>query len=245
MNLYQYPKRFYRIQLLMLSILAAVFFWLSRSQILDFYLSDMWFDPVSNTFPLENNFWLEVINHQILKYLVILIAVGLLIYGTYQKNAELIITAILIGLGSATVGLLKSWSAHSCPWDLVRYGGQAIEYPLLSTTSAFPGSGHCFPGGHASGGFSLLAFFFLFFHRSSSRAIFCALGAVILGTIMGYGQVMRGAHFFSHNLWSFWWVWFVQLSIYWLVSTFQYQFMRFNIPLYLRGNKEKNKLERL
>ena len=167
MNLHQYPKRFYRIQLFILSILAVVFLWVSRSQTLDLYLSDMWFDPVSNSFPLKDNYWIELINHQFLKYLVIAIAAGFLIHGIYKKKAELIITAILIGLGSATVGLLKSWSSHSCPWDLVRYGGQAIEYPLLSATSAFPGSGHCFPGGHASGGFSLLVLFFLFFHRNN------------------------------------------------------------------------------
>lgn len=223
MNLYQYPKRFYRIQLSILSILAVIFLWGSRSQTFDFYLSDMWFDQASNTFPLKDNYWLEFINHQLLKYIVIAIAAGFLVYGTYKKKAELIITGVLIGLGSATVGLLKSWSFHSCPWDLIRYGGQAIEYPLLSATSAFPGVGHCFPGGHASGGFSLLALFFLFFHRSKTLAVLSMFSAIVLGEIMGFGQVMRGAHFFSHNLWSFWWVWLVQLTIYWLVSTAQHR----------------------
>lgn len=137
MNLYQYSQSFYRIQLCILSILAIAFLWVSRDQSMDLYLSDMWFDPISKTFPLRDNYWLELINHQLLKYMVIAISAGLLIYGAYQKNAELIITAILIGLGSATVGFLKSWSTHSCPWDIVRYGGQAIEYPLLSATSAF------------------------------------------------------------------------------------------------------------
>ncbi len=121
MNLYQYSKKFYRIQLFILSILAVVFIWLSRSQTLDFYLSDIWFDPVSNSFPLKDNYWIELINHQLLKYLVIANAAGLLIYGIFKRNAELIVTAILIGLGSATVGLLKSWSSHSC-----------LSHPLIS-----------------------------------------------------------------------------------------------------------------
>ncbi|PPS58283.1 hypothetical protein CRX72_12715 [Pantoea sp. BRM17] len=34
---------------------------------------------------------------------------------------------------------------------------------------------------------------------------------VALGLLMGFGQVMRGAHFFSHNLWAGWWVWLAQL----------------------------------
>lgn len=24
---------------------------------------------------------------------------------------------------------------------------------------------------------------------------------------MGFGQIMRGAHFLTHNLWAGWWVW--------------------------------------
>ncbi|OTW33329.1 phosphoesterase, partial [Enterobacter kobei] len=35
----------------------------------------------------------------------------------------------------------------------------------------------------------------------------------------GFGQVMRGAHFFSHNLWAGWWVWFSQVAVYGLIST--------------------------
>ncbi|WP_253378006.1 hypothetical protein [unidentified bacterial endosymbiont] len=32
-------------------------------------------------------------------------------------------------------------------------------------------------------------------------------------------NVMRGAHFFSHNLWAGWWDWFSQVAAYGLVST--------------------------
>ncbi len=82
-----------------------------------------------------------------------------------------------------------------------------------------------------------MALFFLFFYKSPSRALFCVLGAVILGTVMGYGQVVRGAHFFSHNLWSFWWVWLVQLSVYWLVSTFQNQFTTMDVIRFLKEKR--------
>jgi hypothetical protein len=39
-----------------------------------------------------------------------------------------------------------------------------------------------------------------------------------LGLAMGFRQVMRGAHFSSHNLWAGWWVWFSQVMAYGLVS---------------------------
>ncbi|MDU4093940.1 MAG: phosphoesterase, partial [Pantoea sp.] len=42
----------------------------------------------------------------------------------------------------------------------------------------------------------------------------CWSGAIVLGLVMGYGQMMRGAHFLSHNLWAGWWVWLTQLLTY-------------------------------
>lgn len=33
------------------------------------------------------------------------------------------------------------------------------------------------------------------------------IGGLALGTVMGAVQMMRGAHFLSHNLWTLWVVW--------------------------------------
>ncbi|RRA38556.1 phosphoesterase, partial [Cronobacter sakazakii] len=41
---------------------------------------------------------------------------------------------------------------------------------------------------------------------------------IALGLAMGFGQVMRGAHFFTHNLWAGWWVWLTQV-VTWGVTT--------------------------
>jgi hypothetical protein len=93
------------------------------------------------------------------------------------------------------VGVLKSVSHHSCPWDLVEYGGKAMSYPLFSAVPADSGPGRCFPGGHASSGFMVMGLFFAFWRERPRLAwSFVALG-VVLGLAMGYGQVMRGAHF--------------------------------------------------
>ena len=44
---------------------------------------------------------------------------------------------------------------------------------------------------------------------------------------------------------SFWWVWLVQLSGYWLISSFQNQFASFTILLYSKSSKLKTKFEQL
>lgn len=217
-TLYRFSSRFYYWQLFILIVSGVFFLWFAREETLDHALTTMWFDPVSHSFPLQNNRWLELINHQLLKYVVIGLGVGLLATGLVKRRMQLVSSALLFGLGAAVVGALKSFSLHSCPWDLVEYGGKAIGYPLLGAVSFFSGPGHCFPGGHASSGFGLMALFFLLY-PTKRRIAWWALGfAIIMGLGMGYGQVMRGAHFFSHNLWTGWWVWATQVSAYCLLS---------------------------
>ncbi|VDZ65045.1 PAP2 (acid phosphatase) superfamily protein [Serratia odorifera] len=63
-----------------------------------------------------------------------------------------------------------------------------------------------------------MAVFFLFYPLRPRIAYTWWFGGLTLGMLMGFGQVMRGAHFFSHNLWAGWWVWFSQLAVYWWVS---------------------------
>ena len=65
-----------------------------------------------------------------------------------------------------------------------------------------------------------MGLFFILYPYSRKWATMAVVFAVGLGLLMGFGQVMRGAHFFSHNLWSAWWVWLTQLSLYCFYSWF-------------------------
>jgi len=216
--LYSLPTSFYRWQAFGLMVAALLFIWLSRNEQLDWAISNYWYDAASQRFPWQNNYWLDLINHRLLKISVIAGAVLALFWGIYRRNARLIVAMLLIGIGPLVVGILKATSVHSCPWDLLEYGGKAMSFPLFGTTPAFPGPGRCFPGGHASSGFALMALFFLFYPQRPRLAYWCWLGGITLGMLMGFGQIMRGAHFLSHNLWAGWWVWFSQLAVYWCIS---------------------------
>lgn len=217
--LYRLPTRFYLYQLLSLTVLAAVFIWLSRNEGLDRLITGYWYDAASHSFPLQKNHLLDLLNHRLLKDLVIAGGAVGLFYGLIRRQPRLITVAVLFGLGALTVGILKATSHHSCPWDLLEYGGKAVSYPLFGQVPAHSGPGRCFPGGHASSGFAVMALFFLFYRERPALAWCCLAGGIALGLVMGYGQVMRGAHFFSHNLWAGWWVWLTQLVGYGIVST--------------------------
>lgn len=218
-QLYRLPTRFYGYQLFVLIVFAVLFTWLSRDETLDRWITGFWYDAAAQRFPLQQNPLLDLLNHRLAKYVAIAMAAVALIYGACKRNARLVTAALLMGLGTLVVGALKSISHHSCPWDLVEYGGKAVSYPLFSAVPAASGPGRCFPGGHASSGFMVMGLFFAFWRERPRLAwSFVVLGA-IAGLAMGYGQVMRGAHFFSHNLWAGWWVWFSQVVAYGLVST--------------------------
>lgn len=218
-SLYRLSPRFYLCQFFILVLLAVVFTWLSRDESLDRWITGFWFDAVNHRFPMQKNHLLDVINHRLLKDIVIAGGVMALIYGLIRRRSRLVTVAVLFGLGAVTVGILKATSHHSCPWDLVEYGGKAISYPLFGAIPDGSGPGRCFPGGHASSGFAAMALFFLFYRERPTLAWWCLAGGIALGLLMGYGQVMRGAHFFSHNLWAGWWVWLTQIVVYGIVST--------------------------
>ncbi|ANG92190.1 phosphatase PAP2 family protein [Enterobacteriaceae bacterium 155047] len=216
--LYRLPVRFYGYQLLTLALLAVLFTWISRDETFDRWITGFWYDAALHRFPLQQNPLLDLLNHRLAKYLAIALAVSALIYGVVCRHARWVTTALLVGLGTLVVGTLKSISHHSCPWDLVEYGGKAVSWPLFGHPPADSGPGRCFPGGHASSGFMLMGLFFGFWRERPRLAWGCVALGVAMGLIMGFGQVMRGAHFFSHNLWAGWWVWFSQVVAYGLIS---------------------------
>ena len=114
-SLYSLPLSFYFWQVLGLVLSGSLFLWLSSNEQLDWFISNYWFDPVGQNFPWENNYWLDLLNHRLLKITIISTAVMALLWGIYRRNGRLITTMLLFGIGPLVVGVLKAFSAHSCP----------------------------------------------------------------------------------------------------------------------------------
>ncbi len=112
------------------------------------------------------------------------------------------------------VAALKAVTDMDCPWDLARYGGQRPFIGLLQVRPAGLGRGQCFPAGHASAGYAWVALYF-FFLAVGARWRWLGLAAGLgLGLVFGFSQQARGAHFFSHDLWTLAIAWFAALGWY-------------------------------
>ena len=118
---------------------------------------------------------------------------------------------------ATSVGILllvpafKRLSRTSCPWDLAPFGGQVPYVPHWLLGVADGGAGRCFPSGHAVAAFAFIGLFFLWRrHRPRGARIFLAV-LLALGAVFGAAQLLRGAHFASHTLWSAWLCWALAL----------------------------------
>ena len=187
---------------------------------LDQQLIAPYFNAINHQFALKHSWFLESVMHSGLKYgLIVLAIITLLaslmgsIYAPLKPyRARLFWVFIVILVSTSAIAILKSVSMHGCPNDLAQYGG---DLPYLQLFESLPNGvamGKCFPGGHASGGFALMAFYFAFSDVQPKFAKSLLLISIVLGFVMGWTQMMRGEHFLSHNLWSAWLVWAICLA---------------------------------
>lgn len=114
------------------------------------------------------------------------------------------VTAAATVAALVAVPSLKRISRTSCPWDVVDYGGTVPWVSHWAFSVADGGPGHCFPSGHAVAAFAFLVPA-LAWRQQHPRAARAAVVAVLAaGALFGAVQLMRGAHYLSHVLWSAW-----------------------------------------
>ncbi|MDD2832637.1 MAG: phosphatase PAP2 family protein [Methylotenera sp.] len=189
---------------------------------IDTNLTDLFFDANQQRFPLKRDLFLTQWMHIGLKWLMVAVAVSSLVLWissyllTSIKAYRAPLLWVFVGMvvSTAVVAIFKHYNQHACPWDLAMYGG---SYPLLILFEQLPAgikAGRCFPAGHPSGGFALMAFYFAFITRHPTFAKLMLLSGLFMGLVMGGVQIVRGAHFLSHVLWSGWAVWMTLLVLY-------------------------------
>lgn len=213
---------------LLTSALAIVL--LGQFTNIDLVLADRYWDVPTKTFPLLHHWLTEGVIHGWLKQVFVVSGAVIVIVTivdcfknlpwikpNYRRGLRLAsIAAILI---SASVSLLKKMSFSHCPWDIDRYAGYAPYVRILDLIPTGITPGGCMPAGHATSTLWVAAMCLVFLPSRAKRGWLVLIIGLILGLIFGWSQQMRGAHFFTHTLWSIW----ITCAI---IATLQRQFGR-------------------
>jgi membrane-associated PAP2 superfamily phosphatase len=112
----------------------------------------------------------------------------------------------------AAVSLIKRVSLTSCPWDLHEFGGTARYVSHWALGLRDGGGGHCFPSGHASAAFGFLCGGWVLARAYPRVARAWVAAVMVLGVVYGIGQMLRGAHYPSHTMWTAWICWAVTVA---------------------------------
>ncbi|MCB1801198.1 MAG: phosphatase PAP2 family protein [Gammaproteobacteria bacterium] len=175
---------------------------------LDEWIIGHFFDPALQAFPLKHGFWTERILHDGGRRLMLALA-GLLAFAlavswsalrwqAWRLRLAYLLLVVLLSVSAVNLG--KQFSNVDCPWDLAVYGGERVHYGLFDAKPLDAPRGRCFPGGHSSAGFALLALYFVGLSAGVRRPGLLLLPGILVGSLFAVDQWVRGAHFPSHDL---------------------------------------------
>ncbi len=189
---------------------------------IDLALSDRFYDFTNSRWFLHDAWWTEQLIHSGGRKLILVIALAALTaWGLSFRLSALrpwrraaLYFVLSIGIGTGLVALGKATTNRHCPWDYDRYGGSVPYVRLFEQNPPGCSRGNCFPAGHASGGFAMMSGYFIFYKRNRRLAIGILVLGLALGSLFGFAQVARGAHFVSHNIWTAAICWFAALLLY-------------------------------
>ncbi len=187
--------------------LALFYFEVTSS---DIWLQNLLFNAQSNTWFLDKpGQILSFVFYDGIKKLLVLSALAILISLLFFRKTSLVkrynrglrILLLSLIIVPSVTGLLKATSNVACPRDIVTYGG---SIPYVRVFDSYPQglkpekNQRCFPAGHASGGFALMALFFLFSSKKNRRR--GLLFGLSIGWLMGTYKMLLGHHFLSHTI---------------------------------------------
>jgi membrane-associated PAP2 superfamily phosphatase len=203
-------------------LLASALLALGEFTDLDLSIQALFFEPSTGHFPYRVSWFFESVIHNFGRLLVVLVASGFLIaFGVSFRSAtlaplrwNLLLCALTIALGPIVIAQMKHVAPFHCPNDLALFGGDQPYLRLLDPIPPGMEYGHCWPGGHSSGGFSIMACYFAFRRRAPRLARWLLVGGFAYGNVLGLGRVIQGSHFLSHQLWAALICWVVGLGLY-------------------------------
>lgn len=163
-----------------------------------------------NGFVYSKHWFFDNVLHIYAARLTAILGLGLLLFNAWQAlapsaNRKIIVVFRYImfsWLSSlAVISVLKRITTLPCPWDLKQFGGMADYLTIEKMFSSMYEVGECFPAAHSSGGYGFicLGFVALALGKPMYKGFLCG---VIVGLVYGGAQIIRGAHFISHDLFT-------------------------------------------
>lgn len=136
---------------------------------------------------------------------------------SYKKGLIVFALSLLL---VPSLAILKNYTNMPCPYSVEDFGG---SYPETKLLSHFPkdlqnSKLKCYPAGHATMGFSLMALYFVF-EKQRNKNLGLAIG-IIFGALTGGYKMLIGHHFLSHTLVTMFGAWLIILIIAKLVDRY-------------------------
>lgn len=126
---------------------------------------------------------------------------------THRRDFLFVVAAF--ALSTTVIHYLKSHTGVYCPVETTLYGGAEARVEWYENLRWFSkaGEGRCWPGGHASSGFTLLALYFVALRHRWQHARKLLVGILLIGFVYGTTRVLQGWHYMSHTFWAGIFVW--------------------------------------
>ncbi len=139
---------------------------------------------------------------------------------TAAHRRDFLFVVVAFALCTTVIHYLKSHTSVYCPVETTLYGGAHVRTEWYEQFSWFSkaGDGRCWPGGHASSGFTLLALYFVARRYRWHHARTLLVTILLLGFVYGTTRVLQGWHYMSHTFWAGLFVWLTT----WITALFFY-----------------------
>ncbi len=194
----------------------------------EFEISKHFYNSTLHQWPDKKNWLLEDVIHKggrvFSKIMGVIVLLSLLFSLSkktflYNYRKPLLFLFIASITGPIIIAILKSNTHIYCPWDLELFGKDKPYIRLFDYVPNGLKVGHCFPAGHAGGGYTFISlYFFLMVVKPQYKTLGLYTG-LLLGLIYGIAQQMRGAHFITHDIFSLAICWFA--SLIWFLVIFR------------------------
>lgn len=212
-------KKKYSILMYLIPIIAMIIGIISQYSALDERIVEPFYNAQTQKWPFKKRFWAKKIMHDVAQDIVVAFYVILFLIFLFSlrksspKNLKINLGFVLISsITSVTIiASIKGFTHLYSPYHLSMFGGDMPHILLFDAVPPNSRIGKAFPGAHSGTAFSLLSIYFLCKELNSKYTYHVLIFVILLGATFSFVQQIRGAHFFSHGLFSFAICWIVPM----------------------------------